>query len=246
MFDKLKADVAFIDGEYEAAANMYLEGAREGDALAAFNYGYCLIKGLGREYNPKEAKSYFSFARDLEGGDACYNIAIQYLHGEGVAQNFEKSLKYMTMSAEKGCIEAELYLGMAYTLGCMFEPDVVLISLIPYHKSEYRNMSGNLLTGYVPDYDEEDARFAVIKADAKRAFEWFRAAARHDSTYVEELVAKGRYLYAKCYIDGLGTDFDRAKGTRLMVLAGKSGSMEAVGFLKENGVTPEMIAAKNF
>ncbi len=243
MYEKLKADVEFLDGNYEAAADMYLEGARDGDSLAAFNYGYCLWRGYGRNYDPKEAKSYFSFARNMEGGDAYYNLAMLYLHGEGVNQDFDLAHKYMRMSAEDGCIEAELYMGMASTLGCMFEPDVIGICLIPYHKPEYRDIATPLLTGYVPDFDEEDRRFAVIKADARAAFEWFRAAARHDPTYVEELAAKGKYLYAKCFIDGLGTEFDRTKGTRLMLAAGKGGSAEAVAFLKENGVTPEMIYA---
>jgi len=241
LYEKLKADVAFLNGEYEAAADMYLEGAREGDSLAAFNYGYCFLKGLGRPYDPTEAKTYFSFARNMEGGEAYYNLAMLYLHGEGVVQNFDTACRYMRMSAEDGCIEAELYMGMAYTLGCMFEPDVVSISMIPYHKPEYRDISTPLLTGYVPDFDAEDMRFAVIKADAREAFEWFRSAARHDPTYARELVAKGKYLYAKCYLDGLGTDFDRTKGTRLMLLAGKDGSNEAIAFLKENGVTPAMI-----
>ena len=62
----------------------------------------------------------------------------------------------------------------------MFEPDVIGICLIPYHKPEYRDIATPLLTGYVPDFDEEDRRFAVIKADARAAFEWFRAAARHE------------------------------------------------------------------
>ena len=243
MYDKLKADVEFLNGNHEIAADMYLEGAREGDSLAAFNYGYCLLRGYGRAYNPGEAKSYFSFARNMEGGEAYYNLAMLYLHGEGVRQDFDLAHRYMRMSAEDGCIEAELYMGMASTLGCMFEPDVVGISMIPYHKPEYRDISTPLLAGYVPDFDEEDRRFAVVKADARAAFEWFRMAARHDPTYVEELSAKGKYLYAKCFIDGLGTDFDREKGTRLMLLAGKGGSTEAVAFLKENGVTPEMIYA---
>lgn len=236
MYEKLKADVLYLDGNYEAAADMYLEGAREGDALASFNYGYCLWRGVGRDYNPAEAKSYFAFARNMEGGESLYNLAMLYLHGEGVNQNFSLSFKYMRMSAEEGCVEAQLYLGMAYTLGCMFEPDVIGISMIPYHKPEYRDISTPLLSGYVPDYEAEDMRFGVVNADAKEAFEWFRAAARHDETYAAELVAKGKYLYAKCFIDGLGTDFDRAKGARLMLLAGKSGSSEAVAFLKENGV----------
>ena len=236
MYEKLKADVLYLDGDYEAAADMYLEGAREGDSIAAFNYGYCLMKGIGRPYNPAEAKSYFSFARNMEGGEALYNLAMLYLHGEGVVRDFSLAFKYMRMSAEDGCVEAQLYMGMAYTLGAMFEPDVISISMIPYHKPEYRDISSNLLSGYVPDYEEEDMKFSVVKADAREAFEWFRAAARHDETYVEELVAKGKFLYAKCFLDGLGIDFDRTKGVRLMLLAGKSGSGDAVAFLKENGV----------
>ena len=42
-----------MEGDFENAAKMYLEGARDGDALASFNYGYCLWRGLGVEYNPK-------------------------------------------------------------------------------------------------------------------------------------------------------------------------------------------------
>lgn len=244
MYEKLKADVAFINGDYTVAADMYFEGAREGDALAAFNYAYCLFYGYGREIDMAEAKSYFSFAANLPGGESHYNLSVMYLHGDGVRQNFNLAHKHMRISAEMGCLEAELYMGMASTLGCMFEPDVIGISMIPYHKPIYRDITTPLLTGYVPDFDEEDERFAVIKADAREAFLWFQAAARHDPTYVEPLVAKGKYLYAKCYIDGLGTEFDRVKGTRLMLVAGKSGSMEAVSYLKENGVTPEMILAE--
>ncbi len=244
MFDKLRADVEFLKGNYNTAADMYLEGARNGDSFAAFDYGYCLLKGYGREYDPSGAKTYFSFARGLEGGAAYYNLAMLYLHGEGVRQNFELALSNMRTAAEEGCIEAQLYMGMAYTLGCMFEPDVISISMIPTHKAEYRDMHNNLLTGYVPDYEAEDMRFAVIKADAKEAFEWFRLAARHDPTYVEELSAKGKYLYAKCFTDGLGTEPDFVKGTRLMLVAGKSGSMEAVTFLSQNGITPQMILAE--
>ena len=66
MYEKLKADVEFLDGNYVTAADMYLEGARDGESVAAFNYGYCLWRGYGRAYDPKEAKSYFSFADRFE------------------------------------------------------------------------------------------------------------------------------------------------------------------------------------
>ena len=241
MYEKLKADVKFLEGDYETAAEMYHEGAREGDALASFNYGYMLWRGLGVDYDPLEAKSFFAFARDLEGGEACYNIAMLYLHGEGVPKDYKKAYEYMKISAENGCLEAQLYLGMAYTSGCMFEPDVIGISMIPTHKSEYRNYS-EMIEGFVEDFEEDEAlRYSAVKQDARRAFEWFQIASRHDPTYVEDLVAKGKYLYARCYVDGLGTDFDRDKSIRLMLLAGKSGSMEAIQYIAENGITAEML-----
>ncbi len=241
MYEKSIADVAFMEGDYEKAAEMYLEGAREGDALASFNYGYCLWRGMGVEYNPKEAKSFFAFARDLEGGEACYNIAMLYLHGEGVAKDYKKSYEYMQISAGQGCIEAQLYLGMAYTSGCMFEPDIIGISMIPCHTPEYMDAIP-LLDGDIPDFElDEELRYSAIKQDARRAFEWFQTAARHSTSYVEDLVAKGKYLYARCYVDGLGTDFDRDKSVRLMLAAQRSGSPEATAYIIENGITPEML-----
>lgn len=245
MYDKATADVAFMQGLYESAAEMYLEGAREGDAQASFNYGYCLWRGLGAPYDPKEAKSFFAFARDLEGGEACYNIAMLYLHGEGVSKDYVKSYEYMKISAEQGCIEAQLYLGMAYTSGCMFEPEIVGINMIPCHTPEYAS-TDFLLEGDVTDFErDEDLRYSAIRQDARMAFEWFQTAARHPSDYVEDLVAKGKYLYARCYVDGLGTDFDREKSIRLMFLAEKSGSREATAYILENGLTRDMISQKN-
>ena len=69
MFDFLGAKVVYMRGEYEKAAELFHEGAREGDVMAAFAYGYCLLYGIGVPVDYAEAKSYFVFARDLEGGE---------------------------------------------------------------------------------------------------------------------------------------------------------------------------------
>ncbi len=244
MYDALLANVLFLKQEYTAAADMYYEGACEGDEGAAFNYAYCLLRGYGRPYDPAGAKSFFSHARDFGDGEACYDLAMLYMHGEGVKRDLAKSLEYMHASADLGCIEAQLYLGMAYTTGCMFEPDITLISMIPYHTAEYRTREDMLLmAGGGESIEEFDSRYAVLTADPRRAFEWFKLAASHDPTYVGELVAKGKYLYAKCYIDGLGTDFDFQRGARIMLLAEADGSREASAFLAENGLTRERLLA---
>ena len=242
-YEKAVADVAFLGGEYEKAAKMFLEGARSGDGMAALNYGYCLWKGIGTQYDPKEAKSFYSFARELEGGEAAYNLAMLYMRGEGVLRDYRKAYAFMVESAENGCIEAQLYLGMAYTSGCMFDPDVVAISMIPFHTPEYRDPYFEL-DGDVPDFEaDEIARYAALKQDAPLALYWFRKAAYHSPDYGEPLLAKARYLYAKCFSDGLGTEANAVVAGKLMFIAADSGSEDAKLFIAENGITRELAAS---
>lgn len=231
MFDLNTAKVLFLDREYERAAEMFYEGASEGNAEAAFNYAYCLMNGYGVERDPSLAKTFYTFASGSVG-EAAYNLAVMYLHGNGVKRNYRKTFEYMQDAAELGVIEAQLYLGVAFTLGSLFEPDIVSISLIPYHTPEY-NSPGMYIEGEVPDYEaDEQARISAIRHDPISAFCWFKCAAKHSPDYVEELSGKGKYLYARCFIDGLGTDFNRDRGNALMLLAAKDGSPEAQAYLE--------------
>ena len=146
-FNKSGADVLFLKGEYVAAAQMYLDGAREGDEEAAFAYATCLWRGIGVERNVSEAKTFFTYARDLEGGDSCYNLAMIYMEGEGVMQDYRTALAYMSDAADLGSVEAMLYLGMAYTVGYLLYPEITSVSRIPFHKPECRDASLSLM-GY--------------------------------------------------------------------------------------------------
>ena len=142
----------------------------------------------------------------------------------------------MQTAAELGCVEAMLYLGNAYTTGTLFEPDIIGICRVPYHTPEFR-ASAFYLEGDIDEAEaDEEARVRVVSADAGEAFYWFSRAAHHDPTYAAELVAKGQFLYAKCYLDGFGTEYNRELGLKLMLLAGANGSPEAAGFLAEQGV----------
>ena len=140
----------------------------------------------------------------------------------------------MRASADMGCIEAQLYMGMAYTLGCMFEPDIIAISHIPYHTPILRDETLGI-EGDVPDEEaDEEARIRAVRFDPRAAFEWFRAAASQDSTYVEALSTQSKYLYARCFVDGLGTDFDRRRAEDLMLVAASDGSPDALAYLETN------------
>ena len=47
MFDLMAAKTLYIRGDYSEAARLFHEGAREGDVLASFLYGYSLLYGIG-------------------------------------------------------------------------------------------------------------------------------------------------------------------------------------------------------
>ena len=243
MYDNAKAVTLYLRGDHEKAAAMFLEGAEDGDIFGAFNYAHCLWRGIGVSKDPAAARSFFSFAQELVGGDAQYNLAIMWMHGEGGKRDYRKAFRHMQAAAELGCVEAMLYLGTAYTTGTIFEPDVIGILRVPYHIPEYREPTF-YLEGNIEDAEkDEDVRVNVVSADASEAFYWFSRAARHDPTYAEELVAKGQFLFAKCYLDGFGTEYNRERGLRIMLLAGANGSVDAQGYLASEGVPRGLLEA---
>ena len=236
------ANVLFMDGRYAEAAELYCDGAKDGDAECAHNYAFCLLYGYGVPRDPKEAKSYFVFASERVP-EAAYNLAVMYLHGLGVKKNYSKVFGYMHDAARGGVTEAMAYLGIAHTLGSLFEPDVVCISLIPFHKG-IRREEGLLLEGEVGfDEEDENARMSAVREDVHAAFDWFKNAAKQPSDYTEEISAKSKYLYARCFLDGFGTDFDLNRGNSLMLVAAKAGSDEAVYYLETQA--PYMLASLN-
>ncbi|MBQ9084471.1 MAG: sel1 repeat family protein [Clostridia bacterium] len=230
MFDSLPGKGLFLKGKYKEAAEFFLEGAREGDAESAFHYGYMLMNGIGVGEDCRRAASFFGFARE-KVGEANYNLAVMYLHGVGVSRDYRKCFRYMEDAARLGVIEAQLYLGVAHSMGMLYEPDVISISMIPYHTPIYRDPY-MLLGGDVPDMEEdEELRVSAVRLDMQRAFHYFRSAAYHSGDYVEELAAKSKFLYARCFLDGLGVEANREKGDKIMLIAAVQGSQEAMHYI---------------
>lgn len=231
MYDVKTGKVLFIEGKYEQAREYFYGAATEGDAESAFDYGYMLLNGIGGERDEASAASFFKLASHRVG-EACYNLAVMYLHGVGVKRDYRLCYSYMHDAAEMDIIEAQLYLGVAHTMGALYEPDIIAISLLPYHIPQYRDPYA-LLDGDVPDMeDDEEKRSRAVRLDLRSAFEWFGAAARHDEDYVEELSQKGKYLFARCFLDGVGTDFNRDVANRLMLAAAADGSVDAVSYIQ--------------
>lgn len=233
MQDVKTAKVLFLDGKHNEAFNMFYECAKEGDAEAAFHTAYCLQYGYGTAKDAVLARRFYNFAKE-QIGEANYNLAIMYLHGEGGDVDYRMTYSAMYDAAVADIIEAQLYLGVAHTMGTLFEPDIIGLSLIPYHTHITRETVYELM-GEVPDLEEdEEARIRAVRFDPHSAFLWFKRAAKHGSDYVEGLASQSKYLFARCFVDGLGTEFDRTRAEELMLVAAADGSRDALAFLEEN------------
>ena len=233
MQDVKTGKVLFLEGRHEDAVSLFYECAREGDAEASFHYAFCKQLGIGTEREPEVARSFYNFASERIG-EANYNLAVMYLRGDGIEQDYKKCYSRMYDAARADIIEAQLYLGVAHTMGMLFLPDIAAITMIPYHTPIARE-SILAIEGDTPfDEDDEEARIRAVRFDPHTAFLWFRRAARHDSDYVETLATQSKFLYAQCFVDGLGTDFDRQKAEDLMLVAASEGSPDALRYLETN------------
>lgn len=234
-FDLTRANACFLRGDYKSAFSMYLNAAvSEHLPEAAFNVAYMYYHGLFVPQSYALARRYYMAAQMLDGGAAQFNLALMCLRGQGVPADYSEAARYMKISAANDCVNAQLYLGVAYTIGCMFDPqEIECLSLIPYYRVVKRDAQA-LLAGDVMQLD--DARFDALEPDEFCAAEMFAAAAAHkDTTYISEQVGAGQELLGHALIEGLGVSYDPEAGYQMLERAvEENGSVRAAIFLEQN------------
>jgi len=243
-FELFHANALFLKGYHREAFEEYFMGAvDERQPIAAFNLAFMYHQGFGVPRNYMMAHKYYAAASWLDGGEAQFNLALMYLRGQGVAADAARAAEYMKTSAARGCINAQLYLGAAYTMGYMFDPvDIECISLIPFYRVIERRQTSLYLTGAGNDPHIEDQRYEVLEADEQFAVEMLEAASRHkDTTYIDKQVGLAKQALGQAYIEGFGKDYDPQRGYGLLAEAAtEHGSAEAAAYLLQNKDTAKV------
>ena len=142
-FDCVHADAEFLKGNYKEAFGLYFKGANEfGSSRAAFDLAYMYHRGIHVPKNYDMAHDYYIYASMLEGGAPYFNIAVMCLRGQGRNVDFKKAVEYMKRADAMGCVDAQIYLGTAYTVGYVFDPiEIECISMIPFYRVIKRDVS---------------------------------------------------------------------------------------------------------
>ena len=232
-----RANAAFLDGRYAEAIVEYQKGTRQEDPFAAINLAYILREGIGTARNEKLAASLYQSALYLDtSGVAAFNLALLSMRGIGVPIDLNQALSYMEKSAEMRCIDAQLYLGLAYLLGCVYDPvHIRAIHHIPSYHVVY-NQEAALLEGEAPDPVLEDARWEVLMPDPERSAKMYRDGVKgHDIDEFSEQVGNARFMLGQSMIEGVGGAPRPRSGFRQLEAAALlSDNRDAAQYLLEN------------
>ena len=234
IFDNITADALFLQGKHKEAFERYFHGATVlRDSRAAFDVAYMYHQGIYVPTNYPLARKFYYAASAMEGGAPLFNLALMEIRGLGAPADLRAAVRHMEEAAAIDCVDAQLYLGTAYTLGCVFDPlNIECLSMIPFYRVIPRKEQMLLWHGQ-GDPTLENERFEVIEADEQAAAEMFDRATRHkDDTYISPQIGAARVAMGQALIEGFGMEYDPRRGYRLLERAAlENGSREAAAYL---------------
>ncbi len=236
------ANALFLRGSYKEAFDEYMEIVKDiPDPIAAANIGYMYYRGIGVERNYESALAFFNAAAPLDEGASYFNLSLMYMRGQGVSVDLEKSAELMKKSADHGCPNAMLYLGLAYILGYFYDPvEIECITLIPFYQVIYRDATVAELNGVDGDESIEDKRYEVLCADETDAIDMYENLYKsYKDTYgFENEAAMAQFMIGKAFIDGIGKSYNPQIGYSYIYQAAINyGCAEAASFLLANADT---------
>ena len=236
-----QANADFLDGDYEAAFRSFRVGAAQEDAFAAINLAFMYRQGVLVPQDYELARKLYLSVLGQDEGVAAFNLALLYLRGLGVKPDFRLALRYMEQSAEAGCIDAQLYLGLSYLMGCVYDPvHIECIHYIPCYHVVWRDETA-VLYGEGVDPALEDARWEVISPDLSASAAMYAESVRtHDQDEFSQQIGDARFMLGQALIEGVGNTVSPAAGYKNIYQAALyNGHRQAAEFLVENGETAQ-------
>ncbi len=109
-------DAALRGGQPTHAAELYKQGAQQGDAIAALKLGLLIDNGSVSQSIYGEAKVWFEKACELGELAGCHNMGVGYENGKsGCVKDLEKAKQYYFKAANLGYMQSQYNLGSFYS-----------------------------------------------------------------------------------------------------------------------------------
>lgn len=112
-----RAALAYQDGDYDRAFELWQTLAKSGDAEAQYSLGVMHYKGDGRPRNITKAIYWFRKAAQQDHLLSLFNVGIAFWEGNGVDRDYFLATEWWRRAAEQDLAAAQYNLGIAYYLG---------------------------------------------------------------------------------------------------------------------------------
>jgi localization factor PodJL len=150
------------------------------------------------------------------GGDpaAAYELAVRYIDGRGVPQNYKDAVRWLTRASEQGLAPAQFRLGSLYEKGLGVKKD------LDQARKLYTNAAAKGNAKAMHNLAVLQAEGIDGKPDYKAAAQWFRKAA-------DRGIADSQYNLGVLYARGVGVEQNLAESYKWFALAARQGDQES-------------------
>lgn len=113
----MRADRAYVHGDYGAAVKELRDLAEHGEARAQYDLGLLYDKGQGVAQDNQQALHWYRKAAEQGEPRAQYNLGLLYANGQGVPQDYVEAYVWIGLASAQG--EAHAPEARAYLAGRM-------------------------------------------------------------------------------------------------------------------------------
>jgi len=108
---------ALGNGQSQQAAQLFLQAAQQGHAMAQYRLGTMLQNGTGITRDASLARNWYERAAAQGNVRAMHNLAVLYANGDGVEANFERAAQWFAEAAAYGLTDSQFNLAVLYLQG---------------------------------------------------------------------------------------------------------------------------------
>ena len=109
-------DAANRGGHSEQAADLYKQGAEQGDGAAALKLGLMIEAGKASAESYGSKSKWYLRACELGNEVGCHNSGNAFEYGQdGLSKDYQKAREYYRLAAEKGFMQSQYNLGSMYS-----------------------------------------------------------------------------------------------------------------------------------
>lgn len=202
-----------------------IEKAKQGNASAQCNIGYCYDVGEGVTQDYTQAVYWYKKAAEQGNATAQGNLGICYYNGRGVTRDYAQAVYWYKKAAGQGNVDAQNNLGFCYKDGKGVTQDYAQANYWFKKAAEKGNANAQCSLGY--NYEKGRG----VTKDYAQAVYWYKKAAEQGYDIAQSNLGI-------CYYNGNGVDKDYAQAVYWFHKAAEqehANGMSWMGFCYYNG-----------